>query len=108
MVVQILERAEFRVLSCPDGPTALQLAAQTDDAIHLLLSDVNMPNMTGPELGEALKLVRPELTVMLMSGGPNATAAKQNWTYIQKPFLPVTLVERVISVLHPADPPESE
>src|ERR1041384_2747596 len=69
MVVSILEEQNFRVLSAIDGLSALKLADKTTETIPLLLSDVDMPEMSGPDLGEALKKARPDMHVMLMSGG---------------------------------------
>jgi two-component system, cell cycle sensor histidine kinase and response regulator CckA len=70
-VVKILERANFKVLSAPNAAVALDLAEGTTATIDLLLSDVEMPGMSGPDLGEMLKKSRPDLHVMLMSGGNN-------------------------------------
>ena len=55
IVVAILRHANFRVLSANSGPNALKVAAKTDGKIDLLLSDVDMPQMSGPDLGETLK-----------------------------------------------------
>jgi CheY-like chemotaxis protein len=71
LVVTILERADFRVLSADSGPGALQLAAETTGIIHLLLSDVDMPTLSGPDLASALRRARPDMRVMFMSGGDN-------------------------------------
>ena len=57
-VAAILEAEGFSVLLAANGPSALELAEETPETIHLLLSDVEMPEMSGPELGEFLK---PEL-----------------------------------------------
>jgi CheY-like chemotaxis protein len=57
-VVAILENAKFLVLSADSGSAALALASKTDQTIHLLLSDVDMHGMSGPELGENLKNAR--------------------------------------------------
>jgi two-component system, cell cycle sensor histidine kinase and response regulator CckA len=102
VVVEILEREKFRVFSANNGPAALQLAEQTDGKIDLLLSDVEMPEMSGPDLGEALKKARPDMHVMLMSGGDNGNLLVLNygWAYIQKPFVAVKLVQMVNDVLH--------
>ena len=101
VVVEILSRANFRVLSALSGSGAIKLAAATEGVIDLLLSDVDMPVMSGPDLGEVLKKTRPDLHVMLMSGGGNGNLLVLNygWAYIQKPFVPVRLVEMVSSVL---------
>src|ERR1700683_4072257 len=101
MVVGILEKAKFRVLSAGSGPAALKLAAETDLRIDLLLSDVEMAEMSGPDLGEAMKKARPDLHVMLMSGGPNGNLLVLNygWAYIQKPLVAGKLVQMVCDVL---------
>jgi two-component system cell cycle sensor histidine kinase/response regulator CckA len=105
VVVAVLKRAGFRVLSANGGPQALQLAANTEEIIHLLLSDVDMPHISGPDLGQTLKKMRPAIRVMLMSGGSNGDLLVLNygWAFIAKPFLPVKLVEMVTHVLHSPD-----
>ena len=101
-VVEILERANFKVLSAPNAATALNLAEGTTATINMLLSDVEMPGMSGPDLGEMLKKSRPDLHVMLMSGGDNGNLLVLNygWAYIQKPFVREKLVQMVTDVLH--------
>jgi CheY-like chemotaxis protein len=93
VVVQILEHANFRVLSAECGPAALELAQQPGLKIDPLLSDVDMPQMTGPDLGEILKKTKPDLHVMLMSGGARGHLLVLNygWAFIQKPFVPQKL-----------------
>jgi two-component system cell cycle sensor histidine kinase/response regulator CckA len=102
MVVQIFEAQNFRVLSAIDGPSALKLADETTETIDLLLSDVDMPGMSGPDLGEALKKARPHMHVMLMSGGVSGALLVLNygWAFIQKPFIGKKLVQMVNEVLH--------
>jgi DNA-binding NtrC family response regulator len=102
VVVAILKDEKFRILSAVSGPAALKLAAETTEVIDLLLSDVDMPEMSGPDLGEALKKSRPDMHVMLMSGGDNGNLLVLNygWAYIQKPFVAVKLVQMVKRVLH--------
>ncbi len=101
-VVAVLEREGFQVLSATCGSAALELAAGVRGRIDLLLSDVDMPEMSGPDLGENLKKVRPDMLVMLMSGGDNGNLLVLNygWAYIQKPFVSVKLVQMVNDVLH--------
>jgi len=102
IVAAILESANFRVLIAGSGAAALTLAQGVDTKIDLLLSDVEMPQMSGPDLGELLKKTRPDLRVMLMSGGTNGNLLVLNygWAYIQKPFVAVKLVEMITEVLH--------
>lgn len=100
-VVAILGRANFKVLSADGGSSAVALARETAGRIDLLLSDVDMKGMSGPDLGELLKKERPDLHVMLMSGGLNGSLLVLNygWAFIQKPFLPVKLVQMIRDVL---------
>jgi two-component system cell cycle sensor histidine kinase/response regulator CckA len=102
LVVALLERAGFRVLSADGGDNAIKLASETKTPIDLLLSDVDMPGMSGPDLGEVLKKARPDLRVMLMSGGTNGSLLVLNygWAFIQKPFVAGKLVQMITEVLH--------
>jgi len=104
LVATILRRANFRVLSAGSGSAALALVKGLG-RIDLLLSDVDMPNLSGPDLGIAMKKTRPDLRVMLMSGGPdgNLLVLNYGWAFIKKPFLPVKLVEMILEVLHSPD-----
>ena len=90
------------MLSANSAAAALKLAEVTDEQIDLLLSDVEMPQISGPDLGEMMKKTRPDLHVMLMSGGANGNLLVLNygWAYIQKPFVPEKLVQMVTEVLH--------
>jgi DNA-binding NtrC family response regulator len=105
MVALVLEGANFHVISAGNGADALKLAAETDGKIHLVLSDVDMPQMSGPDLGQSLKSTRPDMHVMLMSGGAdgNLLVLNYGWAFIQKPFVPKKLVEMVNDVLHSPD-----
>jgi DNA-binding NtrC family response regulator len=102
VVVAILRRANFRVLSANNAPDALKVAARTGGRIDLLLSAVDMAEMSGADLGEALKKSRLDLHVMLMSGGARGHLLVLNygWAFIQKPLVPVKLVQMVADVLH--------
>jgi DNA-binding NtrC family response regulator len=92
------------VFSAQSGADAIKLAGETDQKIDLLLSDVDMPHMSGPDLGTALKKARPDMRVMLMSGGDNGLLVlNYGWAYLQKPFLNVKLVQMVTDVLHSED-----
>lgn len=104
-VVMILGAAGFEVLSAASGAAALDLAAAETGEIDLLLSDVEMPVMSGPELGEILKQTRPNIHVMLMSGNGNGNLLVLNygWAYIQKPFVADRLVRMVRDVLSSPD-----
>jgi DNA-binding NtrC family response regulator len=61
-----------------------------------------MAQMSGADLGEALKKIRPDLHVMLMSGGSKGSLLVLNygWAFIQKPLVPMKLVQMITNVLH--------
>jgi two-component system cell cycle sensor histidine kinase/response regulator CckA len=102
VVVAMLASAKFRILSAGSGAAALKVAAETPGKIDLLLSDVDMPGMSGPELGERLKETRPDMHVMLMSGGPggNLLILNYGWVFVPKPFVAKKLIEMINHVLH--------
>ncbi|MEP6714000.1 MAG: response regulator [Terriglobia bacterium] len=105
-VVAIVERAGFKVLSARCGEDAITLARETPGEIHLLLSDVDMPLMSGPELGDLLKATRPKIHVMFMSGGGvdgNLLVLNYGWAFIEKPFLVNKLVRMITEVLRTPD-----
>ena len=104
-VVGILLHANFQVLSSVSGANAIELAKETEGRIDLLLSDVDMPLMSGPDLGLMLKKTRPDLHVMLMSGGAdgNLLVLNYGWAFIQKPFVAAKLVQMINDVLHSPD-----
>jgi DNA-binding NtrC family response regulator len=109
MVVTLLKSVNFQVLHAKDSEEALKVASEYAGQIDLLLSDIEMPGMSGPDLGEALKKVRPDIRVMLMSGYPDGDLLVLNygWAFIRKPFVPKRLVEMVNSVLHSTDKSQS-
>ncbi|SPF45617.1 Response regulator receiver protein [Candidatus Sulfopaludibacter sp. SbA4] len=97
LVRQILEDANFSVIPAKNAREAMRLEAEFPGTINLLLSDVRMRGMSGPDLALRLLERRPQIRVVLMSGYPvGASVVHHNgWHYIQKPFLPAALVDRI-------------
>jgi two-component system, cell cycle sensor histidine kinase and response regulator CckA len=104
-VVDILLDSNFRVLQALDAYEAIGIADKYPGKIDLLLSDIRMPGMTGPDLSEHLKAGRPDLRVMLMSGmvGGDLLVLNYGWAFIQKPFVAKKLVQMINNVLHAPD-----
>lgn len=99
----ILARYGYTVLSAPDGGTALELAA-TVDSIDLLITDVMMPGMLGPELAERLVALRPGLRVLYISGYAaeavgNHDLLERGANYLEKPFTTEALARIVRRIL---------
>jgi PAS domain S-box-containing protein len=66
---RMLERGGFRVFTSSDGATAVSLFSDYAAVISVAIIDLNMPGLSGLELGKALREIRPELTILLMTGG---------------------------------------
>jgi DNA-binding NtrC family response regulator len=102
LVKQILEDANFTVIPATSAKQAIRLEADYPGTIDLLLTDVRMRGMSGPDLAKRLKESRPQMRVMLMSGYPGGALLVLNygWHYIEKPFVPAALVSKIKDVLH--------
>jgi len=101
LVTMILKKAGFTVLPTSTASEAGQIVANFPETIHLLLSDVEMPDTAGPDLAVKLKAMRPEMRVILMSGHADGALLILNygWHFIRKPFLAEMLVATVKDVL---------
>jgi DNA-binding NtrC family response regulator len=95
------ENGYAAILTAANGQEALKLAEADSVPIHLLLSDVAMPRMNGPELARQMQRVHPQMRVLMMSAYyPDSLALEPDWHFIQKPFAPHSLLEKVHAVLH--------
>ncbi len=100
----ILEELGYKVLAAHTPVYALHLVEEHPGEIHLLITDVVMPEMNGRELAELLKAVRPDLKCLFMSGYTADAIAhrgilEEGLNFIQKPFGSDDLAERVRQVL---------
>ncbi len=101
---RILEKGGYRVLDASDGVQALELAEHFEAAIDVLLTDVVMPQMSGPELALRLATLRPQIKVVYVSGyADNAilqqAALRADTAYVHKPFSPDALLNAVREIL---------
>jgi DNA-binding NtrC family response regulator len=99
-----LERHGYRVIEAASPDQALSLAADSGEPIALLLTDVVMPHLSGPELAERLKAMRPELPVLYMSGYPAGMVMQgamldSSVRLIPKPFTTSDLLAHIDDVL---------
>jgi two-component system cell cycle sensor histidine kinase/response regulator CckA len=100
----ILARKGYRVLVAASGGEALLLCEKHAGVIDLLLSDVVMPQMSGPELARRLATLRPTMKILCMSGYTDDAvvrhgALEAGIAFIQKPFTLDTLARKVREVL---------
>jgi DNA-binding NtrC family response regulator len=83
----LLESYGYQVLQAENGKQALAVAENHHGPIHLLISDVVMPELDGPKLAKQLRAVRPDILVILMSGyAVGLSVLNRDWIFIQKPF----------------------
>jgi PAS domain S-box-containing protein len=106
---QILEQQGYRVLQAGDGEEALRVAARHAGPVDLLLTDVVMPVLGGPELAERLLDERPDVKVVFMSGYADraadvlAAAEAAGHSFLQKPFAPDSLARTLAQALEGSD-----
>jgi PAS domain S-box-containing protein len=104
LAVAVLKKHGYRVLDAAQGSAALLVAERHTGPIHLLLTDVVMPHMSGKELADRLKPLRPEMKVLYMSGYAADVIARRerlesDAAYLAKPFAPDVLAMKVREVL---------
>jgi two-component system, cell cycle sensor histidine kinase and response regulator CckA len=104
LVSEVLDNEGYRLLEAPNGVAALSTCAQYEEPIHLLLTDVVMPEMSGRELANRLAAVRPEVKVLYMSGYTDDVIVHhgvldKGTEFIQKPFTPDVLARKIREVL---------
>jgi CheY-like chemotaxis protein len=108
VVKSTLKQHGYRVLEARNAGEALLISERHDGPIDLLLSDVVMPQMSGPELAKRLAHTRPTMKVLCMSGYTDDSIVRHgvleaHVAYLQKPITPVLLTTRVREVLGERD-----
>jgi DNA-binding response OmpR family regulator len=107
-VAEVLTDRGYSVIEAADGSAAEGIASEHDDTIHLLLTDVVLPGLSGPELAERLAEARPEIKVLFVSGYTERVALDDGMlqtgrNFIQKPFRPSLVVRKVRELLDAGD-----
>lgn len=102
IVMKILRRASYQVLEAPSGEAALKIAQSHPGPIDLLITDMFMPGLRGPEVAQRLAETRPDLRVLFMSGYADqdlGTAVPEGANFLNKPFSGADLAKAVERVL---------
>jgi CheY-like chemotaxis protein len=104
VAASILQRNGYRVIVAQNAGDALLLAEKHQGGIHLLLTDVVMPQISGVELAHRIALLRPELKVLFMSGYTDDSIVRHGvldskMAFLQKPFTPESLTRKLREVL---------
>jgi two-component system cell cycle sensor histidine kinase/response regulator CckA len=100
----ILSKSGYHIIEARNAGEAVLQSDQYPRVIHLLLSDVVMPQMSGPELAKRLATTRPEMAVLCMSGYTDDSIVRHgvldaHIAYLQKPITPEALTAKVREVL---------
>jgi CheY-like chemotaxis protein len=106
---RILARNGYQVITATSGAEALQLAARQDQEIHLLITDVIMPQMLGREVADRIRATRPAIRTLYMSGYAHPVLASQGTLepgviLLEKPFTEPGLLDKIKEVLDPHQP----
>jgi PAS domain S-box-containing protein len=99
-----LAKNGYKVLEAVDGADALRVCQKFDGPIHLVLSDVIMPGLSGPETAAQLRRLRPGLRTLFMSGYMGERIIRHgiqesDFAFIEKPFTPQSLLRKIREVL---------
>jgi len=100
----ILQTHGYTVLDAAQGKDAFLLSGQHEGLIHLMVTDMVMPEMSGREVADRLKPLRPNMKVLFMSGFTDKAMVHhgeldRGMAFLQKPFTPQTLARKVREVL---------
>ena len=101
---KILTQVGYSVIEAANGKHALQLAANHDGPIHLLITDLVMPQMNGRELAAAFKKDHPDMLVLFMSGYTSDVIDAEGvmadkLPFLEKPFELDELIQKVREIL---------
>jgi signal transduction histidine kinase len=104
VILAVLRRQGYRVLAAKHPGEALLLCERHPEAVDLLLTDVVMPHMSGPELAKRLGQTRPNMKVLCMSGYTDDSVFRHGVlesgiAFLQKPITPASLMTKVREVL---------
>jgi len=106
-ICEYLASLGYNVLAAASGPQALDIAAQFEARIDLLISDLVMPRLGGRELAQLLTAARPALKTIFISGYTDdeivrLSVAEESIAFLQKPFSLATLARKLRDLLGPS------
>jgi two-component system, cell cycle sensor histidine kinase and response regulator CckA len=110
LISEVLLQNGYMVLQAGQGQEALDLLRNYSKRIHLMITDLVMPQMGGRELAHALAPEHPEIKVLYISGYPDDAIrqdeiSSSSLAFISKPFGPDALLQKVREILHPSEKP---
>jgi len=105
LIRQILEESDYTVITAPDGEEAIEVATASKIPVHLVITDVIMPKMGGPEAAKSLEKLFPGVSILYMSGYTDEAIVRHGVlepgiSFLEKPFTPDALLRKVREVLN--------
>jgi signal transduction histidine kinase/sensor domain CHASE-containing protein/ActR/RegA family two-component response regulator len=106
---EILQMNGYRVFEAGRGSEAIEICEREHGPINMMVTDVVMPRMSGPQLADHLAEVRPDMKVLYMSGYTDGSIINHGvlasgTAFLQKPFTPASLLNKVREILNPEQP----
>ena len=99
LAAAMLRLSGYSVVEAGSGPEAEQVAGAYDGRIDILLTDIKMPGTRGPELADRIRMARPDIRVVYMSGfidtGPLSDVERGEALFLPKPFVRSSLLGAV-------------
>jgi CheY-like chemotaxis protein len=104
LVCRVLESKGYRVLEAGHGSEALVICDEEKEPIHMLMTDLIMPDMNGKQLAERVSALRPDTKILFMSGYTDNAILhngvfEPGTNFLQKPFTPSAIIRKVRAVL---------
>jgi two-component system cell cycle sensor histidine kinase/response regulator CckA len=94
-ILRMLSRLGYTLLQASTGPEALELLSAHSGPIHLLIIDVRLSVMSGPQLARQIATMRPDIRTLLISGGSNP----DDENFLPKPFSAEVLASKVRQII---------
>jgi two-component system, cell cycle sensor histidine kinase and response regulator CckA len=109
MLERLLKQGGYDLLVVEDGQQALQKSEEHKGRIDILVADIQMPGMTGADLAREIRRTRQDLRIMLLSPSVQGLLVLDStWHFLQKPFLPKSLLERIVDVITKPPAPNTD
>jgi two-component system, cell cycle sensor histidine kinase and response regulator CckA len=104
LIEMVLEDSGYSVLAVEHGAEAIALSENADQPIDLLVADLNLPDMNGRELAQRVRVNRPEMKLLYMSGYGDTAISElgivpDGMLFLPKPFSPSVLAAKVRELL---------
>jgi CheY-like chemotaxis protein len=104
LVLEVLKSSGYQVLAADCGEAALSICKNYSEPIHLLITDVVMPGISGPAIRDQVVELHPDIKVLFMSGYTDAAVAstgimESGAAFIEKPFSPDKLTRKIREIL---------